>query len=43
VIADAIEASLASPLERLRERAHTLAWPRLIAERVAPVVLEGLG
>jgi glycosyltransferase involved in cell wall biosynthesis len=41
-IADAIEATLASPLERLRERAHTLAWPRVIEERVAPVVLEGL-
>jgi glycosyltransferase involved in cell wall biosynthesis len=40
-IADAIEATLATPLEGLRERAHTLAWPRVIKERVAPVVLEG--
>jgi glycosyltransferase involved in cell wall biosynthesis len=42
VIADAIERSMAQPTARFRSRARAMAWPRVLAERVVPLVLEGL-
>jgi glycosyltransferase involved in cell wall biosynthesis len=41
-IADAVAQALADPLARFRSRVRALAWPRVIAERVRPVVLEGI-
>ena len=41
VIADAVVGVLDTPAARLRSGARALAWPRVIAERVAPVVLAG--
>ena len=42
VIADAIERSLQEPRARFRSRARTMAWSRVLAERVVPLVLEGI-
>jgi mannosylglucosylglycerate synthase len=39
VIANAIERALASPLMRMRARALAHAWPRVLRERVLPVIL----
>jgi glycosyltransferase involved in cell wall biosynthesis len=39
-IADAIERTLDTPLIRMRERARDHAWPRVLRERVLPVILE---
>jgi glycosyltransferase involved in cell wall biosynthesis len=41
-IADAIQRVLDHPLARFRSRARALAWPRVLAERVVPLVLEGV-
>jgi len=41
VIADAVVGVLDTPAARLRSGARALAWPRVIADRVAPVVLAG--
>jgi glycosyltransferase involved in cell wall biosynthesis len=41
VIADAIERSLAEPGPRFRSRVRAMAWSRVLAERVVPLVLEG--
>ncbi len=41
-IADAIERALDTPTMRMRARAQTHAWPRVIRERVLPVILGGL-
>ncbi|TMF24960.1 MAG: glycosyltransferase family 4 protein [Chloroflexi bacterium] len=40
-IADAVEQVLDHPAARLRSRARALAWSRVLAERVVPLVLEG--
>lgn len=40
VIADAVERALASPVMGMRARALTHAWPRVLRERVLPVILE---
>jgi glycosyltransferase involved in cell wall biosynthesis len=40
VIASAIERALSSPLMRMRARALAHAWPRVLRERVLPVILE---
>jgi hypothetical protein len=42
VIADAIERTLAQPTPRFRSRVRSLAWPRVLAERVVPLVLDGI-
>jgi glycosyltransferase involved in cell wall biosynthesis len=42
VIADAIERSLGEPGPRFRSRVRALAWSRVLAERVVPLVLEGI-
>jgi glycosyltransferase involved in cell wall biosynthesis len=39
VIADAIERSLDNPVMRMRARAREHAWPRVLRERVLPVIL----
>lgn len=39
-IAQAIERALDTPVARLAKRARTLAWPRVLRERVIPVILE---
>jgi len=39
-IADAIERTLDTPLIRMRERARDHAWPKVLRERVLPVILE---
>ncbi len=41
VIADAIEGSLADPGPRFRSRVRGMAWSRVLAELVVPLVLEG--
>jgi glycosyltransferase involved in cell wall biosynthesis len=41
VIADAIERSLEEPRARFRSRVRAMAWSRVLAERVVPLVLEG--
>ena len=40
VIADAVEQALASPVMSMRARALSHAWPRVLRERVLPVILE---
>ena len=40
VIADAIDRALRRPEAALRSRARALAWQRVVAERVVPVVLD---
>lgn len=40
VIADAIERALDTPVMRMRARAQAHAWPRVLRERVLPVILE---
>ena len=42
IIADAIERSLGQPLPRFRSRVRAMAWSRVLAERVVPLVLEGI-
>jgi glycosyltransferase involved in cell wall biosynthesis len=42
VIADAIERSLGQPGPRFRSRVRAMAWSRVLAERVVPLVLEGV-
>jgi glycosyltransferase involved in cell wall biosynthesis len=39
VIADAIERALDTPVMRMRARAREHAWPRVLRERVLPVIL----
>jgi len=39
VIADAIEHALATPVMQMRARARAHAWPRVLRERVLPVIL----
>jgi glycosyltransferase involved in cell wall biosynthesis len=39
VIADAIERALDNPVMRMRARAREHAWPRVLRERVLPVIL----
>lgn len=39
VIADTIERALEHPVARFRSRARALAWPRVLSERVVPLVL----
>ena len=39
-IADAIERALDNPASRLARRARELAWPRVLRDRVIPVILE---
>ena len=39
-IADAIERALDTPLMRMRARARSHAWPRVLSERVLPVIIE---
>lgn len=39
VIADAIERALDTPVMRMRARARMHAWPRVLRERVLPVIL----
>jgi len=39
VIADAIERALDTPVMRMRARARDHAWPRVLRERVLPVIL----
>lgn len=41
VIADAIERALDTPVMRMRVRARAHAWPRVLRERVLPVILGG--
>ena len=41
VIADAIEKALDTPVMRMRVRAREHAWPRVLRERVLPVILGG--
>jgi glycosyltransferase involved in cell wall biosynthesis len=41
VIADAIERSLEQPGPRFRSRVRAMAWSRVLAEQVVPLVLEG--
>ncbi len=40
VIASAIERALDTPSARLSRRARSLAWPRVLRERVLPVILD---
>jgi glycosyltransferase involved in cell wall biosynthesis len=40
VIADAVEKALDSRVMRMRSRARAHAWPRILRERVLPVILE---
>jgi glycosyltransferase involved in cell wall biosynthesis len=40
VIASAIERALATPVMRMRARALAHAWPRVLRERVLPVILK---
>ncbi len=40
LIAATIERALDTPVARLARRARTLAWPRVLKERVLPVILE---
>jgi glycosyltransferase involved in cell wall biosynthesis len=40
VIADAVERAMDTPIMRMRSRARAHAWPRVIRERVLPVILE---
>src|SRR6266550_3053646 len=42
VIADAIERSLGQPGPRFRSRVRAMAWSRVLAERVVPLVLDGI-
>jgi hypothetical protein len=42
VIADALERSLDAPTARFRSRVRAMAWPRVLAEHVVPLVLEGI-
>jgi glycosyltransferase involved in cell wall biosynthesis len=42
VIAEAIERSLGEPGPRFRSRVRAMAWSRVLAERVVPLVLEGI-
>jgi mannosylglucosylglycerate synthase len=42
VIADAVERSLGEPGARFRSRVRALAWSRVLAERVVPLVLDGI-
>jgi glycosyltransferase involved in cell wall biosynthesis len=39
VIADAVERALDTPVMRMRARARAHAWPRVLRERVLPVIL----
>jgi len=41
VIADAIERTLGEPGPRFRSRVRAMAWSRVLAERVVPLVLDG--
>ena len=40
VIADAVMKALASPVMRMRARAQAHAWPKVLRERVLPVILQ---
>jgi glycosyltransferase involved in cell wall biosynthesis len=40
VIADAIERAMDTPLMRMRDRAHAHAWPKILRERVLPVIVD---
>jgi glycosyltransferase involved in cell wall biosynthesis len=42
VVADAVERSLGEPGPRFRSRVRALAWSRVLAERVVPLVLDGI-
>lgn len=42
VIADAVERSLGEPGPHFRSRVRALAWSRVLAERVVPLVLDGI-
>jgi glycosyltransferase involved in cell wall biosynthesis len=42
VIADAVERSLGEPGPRFRSRVRAMAWSRVLAELVVPLVLEGI-
>jgi glycosyltransferase involved in cell wall biosynthesis len=42
VIGDAIERTLEQPGPRFRSRVRAMAWSRVLAERVVPLVLEGI-
>ena len=42
VLADAVERSLGEPGPRFRSRVRALAWSRVLAERVVPLVLDGI-
>jgi glycosyltransferase involved in cell wall biosynthesis len=39
-IADAVERAIDTPVGRMRRRALAHAWPRVLRERVLPVILE---
>jgi len=41
VVADAIERTLGQPGPRFRSRVRAMAWSRVLAERVVPLVLDG--
>jgi len=41
-IADTVQRVLDHPLARFRSRARALVWPRVLAEQVVPLVLEGV-
>ncbi|OLC54220.1 MAG: hypothetical protein AUH85_12315 [Chloroflexi bacterium 13_1_40CM_4_68_4] len=43
VIADAIEHALSAPVMRMRQRAQTHDWRRVLQGRVLPVILEDAG
>jgi glycosyltransferase involved in cell wall biosynthesis len=40
VIADAVERAMATKVMRMRSRARAHAWPKILRERVLPVILE---
>jgi glycosyltransferase involved in cell wall biosynthesis len=42
MIADAVQQALDHPLARFRSRTRALAWPKVLRERVVPLVLEGI-
>jgi len=41
-IADAVERALEQPAARFRSRVRALSWPRVLEERVVPLVLEAI-
>jgi glycosyltransferase involved in cell wall biosynthesis len=42
VIADAVERRLDEPAPRMRSRVKSMAWSRVLKERVVPLVLDGI-